>query len=581
MKLYLQHIIILWALTLSVTTLLLSCTDRATDEGVVTERQSELYIRRFKSMFESLPTDQQARLAESVQEYSVRLDALLDSAKYYKGQKQQRITNIKNRPATSETELLEKYTDLYHEYIVSSFDSSFVYAHKFREIADRMSDPNLKAQAAIMLSNMYIQGGYFREADQAIYDFDESACSDSMKIQVGIARFNLEYENCFFFAWRLHRPNVARQNMLRIYDKIFPLLADDSYEMYYMKMLMAFSNHEYKHSENYGNIILTKTEKCTPEYIKAIGDIGFSKMGYGEFADAMRYMVEESQYGIRTGSSNYSSLRKIAELMYVVGDLDRAAKYIGLAMDNATEFNSKYRIIESSKGYPIITMQLHDKIERDRCRAYILSIVMLVVLVLLALSTLYIIRQRRKVHAQAKEISQRNEQLEAKNREIEEANRHLKDNRGVTSVLVAKMMSGIATRRQLIDQMKRELSVKIKVRQYDDLGAIAEKYTKEIASTYLDVDEVLLAFFPNFAKQFNTLLREDCRFEVKPGSLPTEMRIFALWRIGVRKNEDIANCLQYSLNTVKSYKTRVLSASLYSKEELYDRLMKIAIDITE
>ena len=59
------------------------------------------------------------------------------------------------------------------------------------------------------------------------------------------------------------------------------------------------------------------------------------------------------------------------------------------------------------------------------------------------------------------------------------------------------------------------------------------------------------------------------------------MRIFALWRIGVRKNEDIANCLQYSLNTVKSYKTRVLSASLYSKEEFYDRLMKIAIDITE
>ena len=129
--------------------------------------------------------------------------------------------------------------------------------------------------------------------------------------------------------------------------------------------------------------------------------------------------------------------------------------------------------------------------------------------------------------------------------------------------------------------MKRELSVKIKVRQYDDLGAITEKYTKEIASTYLDVDEVLLAFFPNFAKQFNTLLREDCRFEAKPDSLPTEMRIFALWRIGVRKNEDIANCLQYSLNTVKSYKTRVLSASLYNKEEFYDRLMKIAIDITE
>lgn len=582
MKLSLQYPVILKTLTLLVMVMVLSCTTGKPDyEGMVTERQSELYVRQFKTMFDSFPESRKVQLAESVKRYSARLDALLDSAKYYKEEKRRRIADIKNRPVTSDAGLLAKYIDLYGEYIVSSFDSSFVYAHKIREIASRMSDPDIKAQAAILLSNMYIQGGYFREADQAIYDFDEGACSDSMKIQVGIARFNLEYENCFFFAWRLYSPNVARQNMLRIYDKIFPLLLDDSYEIYYMKMLMAFSNHEYKQSENYGNIILTKTAKGSPEYIKTIGDIGFSKMGYGEFADAMRYMIEEAQYGIRSGSTNYYSLRKIAELVYVMGDLARAAKYIGFAMDNATEFNSKYRIIESSKSYPIITMQLRSKIERDRTKAYILSFVMLLALVLLALSTLYIIKQRRKVYAQAQELNLRNRRLEAKNKEIEEANRNLKDNRGVTSVLVGKMMSGIATRRELIDQMKKELSVKIKAKQYDSLSIMVEKYTKEIASTYLDVDEVLLAFFPNFAKQFNALLREDCRFEVKPGSLPIEMRIFALWRIGVRKNESIANCLQYSLNTIKSYKTRVLNASLYSKEEFYERLMQIAIDITE
>lgn len=581
MKPYLQHSIILWVFTLSTITLMLSCISKKNDEETLTERQSEIYIRQFKSMFANLSAEQRKQFTESVKKQSVKLDATLDSTEYYKKEKQRRIANIKNRPASSNNDSLTKYIDLYNEYIVSSFDSSFVYAHRFQKIANRISDPNLEAQAAIMLSNMYIQGGYFREADHAIYDFDDSTCSDSMKIQIGIARFNLEYENCFFFAWRLHQPNVARQNMLRIYDTIFPLLPDDSYEMYYMKMLMAFSNHEYKDSENYGNILLTKTEKHTPKYIKTIGDIGFSKMGYGKFDDAMYYMVEEAQYGIRTGSINYSSLRKIAELMYVVGDLEHAAKYIGIAMDNATKFNSKYRIIESSKGYPIITMQLHNKIKRDRYRAYILSTVMLLILILLTLSTLHIIKQRRKLHDQAKELKLRNKQLETQNKEIEDANRNLKDNRGVTNVLVAKMMSGIATRRELIDQMKKEISIKIKVKQYDNVNAIVEKYTKEIASTYLDVDEVLLTIFPNFAKQFNALLREDSRFEVKPGSLPIEMRIFALWRIGVRKNENIANCLQYSLNTIKSYKTRIFNASLYSKEEFYEHLMKITIDVTE
>lgn len=532
-------------------------------------------------MFDSLPADQQTRVARSVKDQSARLDASLDSATHYKEQKLQRIQSIKSRQAVSEAERLKKYAELYDEYIVSSFDSTFVYAHRFKEISERMNDPDVKARAAIMLSNMYIQGGYFREADHAIYGFDESACSDSMKIQVEIARFNLEFENSFFFGWRLYRPNIARQNMLRLYERILPLLADDSSETYHLKMLMAFSNHEFKQSENYGNILLAKTETNTPEQMKVIGNIGFSKMGYGEFADAMHDMVEEAQYGIRGGSGNYSSLRKIAELEYVVGDLERAAKYIGLAMENATEFNSKYRIIESSKGYPIITMQLHDKIERDRKRSYILSIVMAVLLMLLTLSVIYIIKQRQKVQEQSKSISRRNAELEAKNQEIEVINHNLKDNREVTSLLVSKMMSGIATRRLLIDQMKRDLTVKVKVRQYDDLCGITEKYTKEIGSTYLDIDEVLLAFFPNFANQFNALLKEECRFDVKPGKLSPEMRIFALWRIGVKKNEDIAKCLQYSLNTVKSYKTRVLNASLYGdKGEFYDSLMKIAIDIT-
>lgn len=564
-------------LMLLAVSMVLSCSDRHSDESLASDRQSEIYIRRFKSMFDSLPADKQIRIAKSVGMQSTRLDAALDSARYYKEQKKERIAHIKNRQAVSETDLLTKYADLYDEYIFSSFDSSFVYAHRYKEIADHMSDPDVRARAAIRLSNMYIQGGYFREADHAIYDFDESACSDSMKIQVEIARFNLEFENSFFFGWRLYSPNIARQNMLRLYDIILPKLPDDSFETYYLKMLMAFSNHEFKQAENYGNILLIKTGNNTPGKMKIIGDIGFNKMGYGEFADAMQYMVEEAEHGIRTGSSNYSSLRKIAELEYVVGDVDRAAKYINLAMGNATEYNSKYRIIESSKGYPSITTQLRNKIERDRQQSHTLIIAMLILVVLLTLSVIYIIGQRRKVHEQAKSISWRNVELEQKNKEIQETNRLLEDNRGVTSILVARMVSGIATRRQLIDRMKRELSVKIKSRQYDSMEPVTEKYIKEIASTYLDVDEVLLAFFPDFARQFNELLREECRFDVRKGYLTVEMRIFALWRIGIKKNEDIANCLQYSLNTIKSYKTRVLNASLYSKDEFYKRLMEISI----
>ena len=150
---------IVGTLTLWVMVTMLSCTGKSDYEGIITERQSELYVRQFKAMFDSFPESRKVQLAESVKKYCVRLDALLDSAAYYKEEKRRRIAVIKNRPVSSDAELLAKYTDLYREYIVSSFDSSFVYAHKIREIASRMSDPDIKARAAILLSNMYIQGG--------------------------------------------------------------------------------------------------------------------------------------------------------------------------------------------------------------------------------------------------------------------------------------------------------------------------------------------------------------------------------------------------------------------------------------
>ena len=96
MKLSLQYPVILKTLTLLVMVMVLSCTTGKPDyEGMVTERQSELYVRQFKTMFDSFPESRKVQLAESVKRYSARLDALLDSAKYYKEEKRRRIADIK------------------------------------------------------------------------------------------------------------------------------------------------------------------------------------------------------------------------------------------------------------------------------------------------------------------------------------------------------------------------------------------------------------------------------------------------------------------------------------------------------
>ena len=118
----------------------------------------------------------------------------------------------------------------------------------------------------------------------------------------------------------------------------------------------------------------------------------------------------------------------------------------------------------------------------------------------------------------------------------------------------------------------------MKARQYDGIGDAIDSFSKDVKANNPNVDEVLLTFFPNFAEKFNEIFPEGSRFEPSGNDeLTTEMRIFAVWRIGVKKNEEIANCLGYSVNTIKAYKTRIINASGLSKDEFYDRVMAIEL----
>ena len=108
----------------------------------------------------------------------------------------------------------------------------------------------------------------------------------------------------------------------------------------------------------------------------------------------------------------------------------------------------------------------------------------------------------------------------------------------------------------------------------DQTAETVDDKLAEAFDTLYSLDNMLLMLYPDFPEKFNSLLHEENR--VTPRSderFTTEMRIFALIRLGITKNDDLARSLNYSVNTIKSYKTRVLNASLYEKDEFYKRLM--------
>lgn len=69
---------------------------------------------------------------------------------------------------------------------------------------------------------------------------------------------------------------------------------------------------------------------------------------------------------------------------------------------------------------------------------------------------------------------------------------------------------------------------------------------------------------------------EDERFVLKNNELlNTELRIFALIRLGITDSSKIAGFLHYSTNTIYSYRTRIRNKARVPREEFDDMVMKI------
>lgn len=69
--------------------------------------------------------------------------------------------------------------------------------------------------------------------------------------------------------------------------------------------------------------------------------------------------------------------------------------------------------------------------------------------------------------------------------------------------------------------------------------------------------------FPDFISEFNALLRPGEQIQLKPGDLlNTELRIFALIRMGITDSQTIATLLFYSPQTIYNYRTAVRNKAI-------------------
>ena len=179
---------------------------------------------------------------------------------------------------------------------------------------------------------------------------------------------------------------------------------------------------------------------------------------------------------------------------------------------------------------------------------YLLGILAVVLLYTLVV----ILRQNNKLNRKEREVSRQNDLLKQMNQQLTQANNRREKYMRLFMDLCALYIGKLNNYQKLVVR-------KIKAHQEGELVQRANS-TKladnEAIEFYSRFDKAFLELFPSFVEQFNALLRDGKKVEVSnKGGLTTELRIYALVRLGVGEIVEIATLLFYSPQTIYNYRT--------------------------
>ena len=306
-------------------------------------------------------------------------------------------------------------------------------------------------------------------------------------------------------------------------------------------------------------------------YAIAASSLGFIYEELGDKQKAIHYMIEASIGDIISATKETVALRNLANLLYETGDVHKANKYVRLAMEDANLYNARHRKISISSILPIIEKERFEMVEKQRNILIGSVLIISVLFVLLLGTTIVIYKQVKKLRLARHTIQEQNKKLLSTNSKLLEANK-IKDE------YITQSIYGDSEYIDRIEYIYKIVNRKIVARQYEDIRSFLKEsdLRKERENMYSSFDQTFLKLFPDFVEEYKKLFLPDdiLDIDISKGLTP-EIRIFALIRLGIHESERIAKFLNYSVNTINTYKTKVKNKSIIANELFEQKIMEI------
>ena len=286
---------------------------------------------------------------------------------------------------------------------------------------------------------------------------------------------------------------------------------------------------------------------------------------------AIDYFAQSAIADNETATREITALYHLSRFVYKHGDYERASMYVHQALEDVNFYNSRLRKMEINDILPIIEQDRYKAIRSQRNWLFVTT--GLVVAILLAILWSYFVIRRKN-----QKLTEARETIAGQLELLQQANHRLKEDDKIKNAYIGRSFYTNAEYIAKLEKLYLTISRKIQARQFEDLMLMTRQSTlnAERENMYEAFDGTFLKIFPTFVERFNELFEEkDRKLPANDHSLTSEMRIFALIRLGINDSDRIAKFLDYSVHTVNTYKTRVKNRSTVENDEFERRVMEI------
>lgn len=485
-----------------------------------------------------------------------RLEQTLSQRKNTDKQKEARIDSIRKLIAsnTSVQELFNHYENLYQEFLTYRADSALFYIDQAEKIALQNRSLQQHNLCGINRATLLATTGYFSQALSQLQHInkeklDSTLLADYYKAYEWVYSVWSEYTDDEYYAPRYRKKEILYN------DSLLKVLPPESNEYYYWTGEYKARTGDQAGAQKAYEKALQGLPVNTRLYAQITCGLAFTHNRQGNLEEYEHYLILSAISDNICPLKENLSLQELA--LYIFRQkpewIERANRYLQYSMEDATFYNNRLRMLEIARKFPAIVNAYQQETVKERQHLTAAVIFISALSLLLIISLVIIRRQLKKVGKTQRSLGKLNQQLSNLNNELLKTNHTREEYVSLFLDLCASYIDKLNRYQELVKR-------KVKAKQADDLlkqssTRMSEADTKRF---FVNFDTAFLTLYPTFITEFNALLRPGEEIYPQKGDiLNTELRIFALVRMGIKDSSRIATLMFYSPQTIYNYRTSV------------------------